>query len=139
MRKTFTRALASCSSLACACWNIDHTPDSVKARITAYVVPMTATTAPVKSFDSLREGAVDVRVTTNRNSTATQTHAMTMKTSCSTIAHPLIKGLSRTFRSSSQQPKQYTPRGSASLYFSLGTGSCPGAIWSSCIDCDARG
>src|ERR1700736_2230294 len=84
---------------------------------------MTATTAPVKSFDSLRDGAVDVRVNTKRERAATLTHAMTMKTSCSTIAHPLIRGLGRTFRSRSQQPKQYTPRGSASLYFFLGTGS----------------
>ena len=31
---------------------------------------MTATTAPVKSFDSLREGAVEVRVTRNKKSMA---------------------------------------------------------------------
>src|SRR5271165_6615154 len=50
---------------------------------------MTATTAPVKSLDSLREGAVEVRVTRNRKSKAAPTQAMIMRTLFSTIVHPL--------------------------------------------------
>src|SRR5579862_3876597 len=62
-----------------------HTPDNMKASSTAYVVPITATTAPVKSFDSLRECAGEVRVTANKKATAPTTHAITIRTLVSTI------------------------------------------------------
>src|SRR5215469_5296734 len=41
---------------------------------------MTATTAPVKSLDSLRAGAVEVRVTSNRKRMAALMHATMIRT-----------------------------------------------------------
>jgi len=41
---------------------------------------MTATTAPVKSFDSLQAGAVEVRVTSKRKRKATLTQATMIRT-----------------------------------------------------------
>src|SRR5271165_121824 len=72
-----------------------QTPESVKARITAYVVPITATTAPVKSFDSLREGAAEARVTRNRNSNAPPIQAMMMRMLLSTLVGPSCCGITK--------------------------------------------
>src|SRR5271167_316151 len=49
---------------------------------------MTATTAPVKSFDSLREGAVEVRVTRNRKISAATTQPTMMRMLLSTMVRP---------------------------------------------------
>src|ERR1700690_4364102 len=59
---------------------------------------MTATTAPVKSFDSLRDGAVEVRVTRNRNRIAAHTQAMMMRMLLITVRWSARAGLGSLHR-----------------------------------------